>query len=1210
MDPAKTNDANLKLIAAARWGSETQVEEALKSKFVNENYKEKTGYGYTPLHSAVQSNTRVAWVLIQDPGVRVNAKTNLGHTPLHFGWPQCVDAMLLSGKRVLWNVKDNIGQTPLLYHARLLNEECLRALLGVKFVNMDSKTQDRFTVLHQVVERDTPFPIWFKKEKYSPELCCKVVGLLLDELKRRAPEKKKREDKLKRRASEKKKTEATPTEATEATPTEATEATPTEATEATPTEATEATEATPTEPTEPTEQTLTRSCGQFLARFKRRAKKDTNTQKPAEDEENEIPHRVESEGKGNQGSPEETGTSNLSSDAKTKELGQQSKQAQPAQPNEPSDPVQPEAGLQSVVVEFVNIRDKIGRTALHYIAEHGCIEILDKLLKWFTVQHVRSEVRVNDLDFYGFAPLHLAVLKGHTQMVERLLKETHENVPVGAPSTVKPKLMEWNEKHVELCRPNLFSKKPERKNSIEGFTALRLAAMGGHTEIADLLLNWKRSEEGGDQTPVDVAGKDQGELKLSFATGIDYGHLEVATLLLRHITEKKQLDDAFEKMLVLAMGKQHQRVSEVFEKSKQVDGFTNIFERLLIVAAQVNLPDVIRNIFNWKLEVDVNVETKWKDARNSSNLRATPLHFAVLRGHVDIVRQLLSHKSLDVNAEDSYHRTPLQIAVEGDRSRHAKDGGKLSDGDKIKRKQIEKLLMERAEVKDLVERLYRDREVFINAVNALLVGAALIATVTFAGWLTPPLGLTAYVPPEPSPASPATSPHYLSLPQPTSVKVFWVSNSLSFFLAIATVLVCACAAMPSLRYIGEAVKCLKKTLIVASTLFLLSVFFVLGAFASAGFAVLPSPHRAYKLSMKSTVAIGGVLCGFCLIVLIWQLLRQSCEDFHGDKTSSTTQQESKPSINAPQQQRPNKANTETHDDCATPVKCSPKKLLEDNSSQGGTQEVVNKDNAHLEKVSSMVISKWKNIARKRKVDDSKADNELEFGQEKVMINLNDIQCAFERRDVTDNIVNIFIHCILKGVQEDTWIAPPQLINKLLTIGEDNWSKEMEEIKKWETCQVAKKKPHHIFPFSYTGLHEQLRQGQPPQGQGAGFSGHWSLICREPKQFVHLDSLKSSHKEENVAPFLKKVELSLMEVSNDNDKATIDALQWEPLPVPQQQGSSMDCGYYMMLNLEKYLKAREEGRDTNLDGSKWFTVEDANSLRDEICKKIEDMVMAE
>jgi ankyrin repeat protein len=922
-------DATLELIAAARWGSETQVGNALekigsaskkiaaekigsaaekiaaekiaaekiaaeKIAIASKNYKEKAGYGYTPLHTAVFKNTRVAWVLIQDKEVDLNAETDLGQTTLHSGWPQCVDAMLLSRRFVKWDEPDKIGQTPLLYHARLVNDECLKAVLKLgDDVDIEKETEDGFTVLHQVVERASPFPNWYNKKYDSPKFRCKVVGLLLNERKRRALQKSQQDGDHRSAhtaiSSNAGNIDAEITAKAGSTHTaiSSTAGNITPKSEPTPAAHTQLSAPPPPDTAEPA--AARKGCSQLFDCLIPRAKKDTNTNE-------------------NQDQP----------GARQPDGGERSKIPKTDPVIEKTDTR--EAELQSVVANFVNKQDKIGRTALHYIAEDGCVKILDKLLNWFTVEDARSKVDVNILDDYGFAPLHLAVRKGHTQMVERLLNEPKTDACVTvAPGSPKTGLMGWEEEHLEMCRPNLFSKAPEEKILIKGLTALHFAAMGGHTEIADLLLNWKRVTKQGDRsetTTVVVTAKDEEKLQSPFTYSIDNNRLEVATLLLRRIEAEGDPRDAFERMLTLAMGKQRPEnlVLEVLKKSKQVAGIKNTFELLLFVAANVNLPDVIRSIFNWEPEVDLNFKATWEDDRNSSilratplhfailrghvdKLRATPLHFAVLRGHVDIVKQLLSHKSLDVNAEDTDGRTPLQIAVEGDRSRHAKDGHK------IQRKQIKELLMERAEVKDLVERLYRDREVFINAVNALLVGAALIATVTFAGWLTPPLGLTAYVPPEPSPASPATSPHYLSLPQPTSVKVFWVSNSLSFFFAIATVLFCAYAAMPSLEYIGEAVKSLKTTLIWASTLFLFSVFFVLGAFASAGFAVLPSPHRAYKLSMKSTVAIGGVICGCCLILLIWQLLRQLCEYIHGKKT------------------RPTEANKESHDDCEFPTFC-------------------------------------------------------------------------------------------------------------------------------------------------------------------------------------------------------------------------------------------------------------------------------------------------
>jgi hypothetical protein len=181
-------------------------------------------------------------------------------------------------------------------------------------------------------------------------------------------------------------------------------------------------------------------------------------------------------------------------------------------------------------------------------------------------------------------------------------------------------------------------------------------------------------------------------------------------------------------------------------------------------------------------------------------------------------------------------------------------------------KEIEKVLLERPEVKDLLDRLYRDRQVLVDAANALLVGAALIATVTFAGWLTPPLG---YIPDsdfsQPFPAPPQTPESYAAVKNHAAVKAFWVFNSLSFFLAIATVLASAAAALPNFRhkFIGSQVKLVEKALKRATFLLVLSVFCVLGAFASAGFAVLP-PLLKYDTSMIITVSLGALICSYTL----------------------------------------------------------------------------------------------------------------------------------------------------------------------------------------------------------------------------------------------------------------------------------------------------------------------------------------------------------
>lgn len=219
----------------------------------------------------------------------------------------------------------------------------------------------------------------------------------------------------------------------------------------------------------------------------------------------------------------------------------------------------------------------------------------------------------------------------------------------------------------------------------------------------------------------------------------------------------------------------------------------------------------------------------------------TPLHWAVYVGATEVVRVLMDEKKKvirsTVRSADGQH--PHRVAE--------------SLNAEIKR-DIQELLMCNAEVKDGVERLYRDRQVYVDAANAILVGAALIASVTFGGWLQPPLGdrddLT-----------------------DTSVRVFWAFSSLSFFFAVGTVMAGAGAVLPVADlYIEDAVEDLRNWLVGTAFVFIFSIVFVLGAFAAAGFASLSLvPHL--KANMISTTSIGSVLCCGIGILFFYRLFR-------------------------------------------------------------------------------------------------------------------------------------------------------------------------------------------------------------------------------------------------------------------------------------------------------------------------------------------------
>ncbi|CAK9275421.1 unnamed protein product [Sphagnum jensenii] len=542
------------------------------------------------------------------------------------------------------------------------------------------------------------------------------------------------------------------------------------------------------------------------------------------------------------------------------------------------------------VVKFVNATDILNRSALHYIAEEGSVKMLRRLL-----EKCPTGMSVTGVDCHGFTPLHLAVRRGHTDVVELLLTAPSMDANVAAtvnastPSGLKP----WEPDHLDFCRPDLFSKAPKEVPTAANLTPLHFAAMDGHTEIVDLLLEW----EGIHVAPLDTKGLSP------FDYSIQNGHSGVVKLLVEKgepftpLNCEKQMS-MFENLLHVATEHNEEEIAvhlldtlglKTQVLARTITQSSSHRSVLLAVAARENHFKIIRHVLNWYPEVDPNASI---ELVAQQDLVASPLHFAVLGGHVEAVRELLLHHNLDLNAKDNKNRTPLLCAIKEDKlgvvkalcfddpAKRIRATEEYTDGrtpiqiaTEANMKEIEKVLLERPEVKDFVDRLYRDRQVFVDAANALLVGAALIASVTFAGWLQPPLG---YIPDydfsQPFPAPPQTPESYAAVKNHATVKAFWVFNSLSFFFAIATVLAGADAALPNLRddFIGRRVKSVERALIRATILLVISVVCVLGAFASAGFAALP-PLLKYDTSMIITVFFGGTICMLTLAKIIWKL---------------------------------------------------------------------------------------------------------------------------------------------------------------------------------------------------------------------------------------------------------------------------------------------------------------------------------------------------
>jgi hypothetical protein len=154
--------------------------------------------------------------------------------------------------------------------------------------------------------------------------------------------------------------------------------------------------------------------------------------------------------------------------------------------------------------------------------------------------------------------------------------------------------------------------------------------------------------------------------------------------------------------------------------------------RSLHWAAALGHLDVVEELLKSKRQVDVNamdiIPLQLEGVKLPYGLECNPLHLASLFGHASVVKALCEDTKgrLRANTENFAGIIAFEIATE---MRHG---------------EIVEILKERAEVPKYVDNLYRDRQAHVDAANAILVGAALIASVTFAGWKQPPLGYSAF----------------------------------------------------------------------------------------------------------------------------------------------------------------------------------------------------------------------------------------------------------------------------------------------------------------------------------------------------------------------------------------------------------------------------------------------------------------------------------
>ncbi|CAK9209230.1 unnamed protein product [Sphagnum troendelagicum] len=221
-----------------------------------------------------------------------------------------------------------------------------------------------------------------------------------------------------------------------------------------------------------------------------------------------------------------------------------------------------------------------------------------------------------------------------------------------------------------------------------------------------------------------------------------------------------------------------------------------------------------------------------------------------------LIRHIKANCPENINQTDDYRRSAVHLSIES-RDHELLNLILEEGGDKVnldikdlEGKSAWEVAFQQPEYKlvymlqNYLERvgLYSNQEAYAaGAANAILVVAALLATVTFNAW---------------------------SLITVAESTLFWVFSSLSFLFAISTLLAAGGAALPSR---GSTIGDIRNAIHAASFCLAISISCAIGAFATAAFYSAPSIK--YKRKVIVTIAIGGIFCLYFLVSFVGRLAR-------------------------------------------------------------------------------------------------------------------------------------------------------------------------------------------------------------------------------------------------------------------------------------------------------------------------------------------------
>ncbi|XP_046579350.1 ankyrin repeat domain-containing protein 50-like [Haliotis rubra] len=289
----------------------------------------------------------------------------------------------------------------------------------------------------------------------------------------------------------------------------------------------------------------------------------------------------------------------------------------------------------SLNIVDVNSRGHFGRTPLMLAAYIGQKEVLDVVLS--------KGGDASLVDIHGDTILHLACLGGNLEIVKYVLSQNIVDVNSRGQYNRTPLMMAARRGHGEVFYLVLHKGGDASLVDKYGDSILHLACLGGNLEIVKYDLSQKifyvNSRGQYDRTPLMMAAR--------------MGYGEVFYLVLNIGGDASLVDKYGDSILHLAcLGGNLEIVKYVLSQNIVDVNSRGQYNRTpLMVAAYMGHTEVLQLLFHEGGDASL-------EDRNGDNM----LHLACLRGHVDIVKYVLSGTLVDINARNKDGATAATIA--------------------------------------------------------------------------------------------------------------------------------------------------------------------------------------------------------------------------------------------------------------------------------------------------------------------------------------------------------------------------------------------------------------------------------------------------------------------------------------------------------------------------------------------------------------------